>query len=302
MWTKRSVLAAIVSATLGGCASLEQQDWYNKAHDSSLKAANVAAVQTTKAISIATDRGGKALVRMQHYLAKQDLLKTFYDAGEHSEAAVLTVLHQAGIRSSKKSAASGSTAAGSSTRSNGTQSGKSVPLASPALPGAMPEHFDGVMKWPLEAGIVSSEFGARWGKMHKGLDIAADVGEPVYAAAPGEVIYASDGMRGYGNVVILRHDRQRTTLYAHNSALKVKLGDRVAQGDLVALLGSTGHSTGPHVHFEVRDGDKPINPRTLLATKMMSFDEHGPAAIRSSQVAVLNRFPLGFMATPSSGP
>jgi murein DD-endopeptidase MepM/ murein hydrolase activator NlpD len=116
---------------------------------------------------------------------------------------------------------------------------------------------------------VSSEFGARWGKLHKGIDIAADAGEPVYAIAPGEVIYAGDGLRGYGNVVILRHDRQRTSLYAHNSVLKVKQGEVIAAGTVIALLGNTGHSTGPHVHFEIRDGDTPLDPRKILpATRL----------------------------------
>jgi murein DD-endopeptidase MepM/ murein hydrolase activator NlpD len=126
------------------------------------------------------------------------------------------------------------------------------------------------LQWPLEAGVVSSEFGERWGKMHKGIDIAADVGEPVYAMAAGEVIYAGNGMRGYGNVVVIRHDRMRTSLYAHNSELKVKQGDQVTQGSLVALLGSTGHSTGPHVHFEIRDGDTPLNPRSVLPASKLA--------------------------------
>ena len=113
----------------------------------------------------------------------------------------------------------------------------------------MPEQYAGSLRWPLDAYIVSSEFGDRWGKLHKGMDMAADVGEPVYAIADGEVIYAGDGLRGYGNVVILRHDRKTSSLYAHNSELKVKQGDHVTQGTLIALLGSTGHSTGPACAF-----------------------------------------------------
>jgi murein DD-endopeptidase MepM/ murein hydrolase activator NlpD len=84
------------------------------------------------------------------------------------------------------------------------------------------------------------------------------------------VIYAGNGMRGYGNVVVIRHDRMRTSLYAHNSELKVKQGDQVTQGSLVALLGSTGHSTGPHVHFEIRDGDTPLNPRSVLPASKLA--------------------------------
>jgi lipoprotein NlpD len=124
--------------------------------------------------------------------------------------------------------------------------------------------YKGDYRWPLGAGIVSSEFGHRWHRPHEGLDIAADEGEPVFASAAGKVIYSDSRMRGYGNVVIIRHDSQLTTLYAHNEVLKVRLGDAVQQGQVIALLGSTGHSTGPHVHFEVRRGHQALNPRDYL--------------------------------------
>ena len=78
------------------------------------------------------------------------------------------------------------------------------------------------------------------------------------------MIYASDGLSGYGNVVILRHDGRTTTLYAHNSALKSRKGDRVRLGTVIALLGSTGRSTGPHLHYEVRLGDLPVSPLHYL--------------------------------------
>ena len=124
--------------------------------------------------------------------------------------------------------------------------------------------YKGEWRWPLSAGIVSSEFGSRWKKQHEGLDIAADEGEPVYAVAAGKVLYADNRMRGYGNVVVLRHDSQMTTLYAHNQMMKVKLGDTVEQGQVIALLGSTGHSTGPHVHFEMRKANIAQDPRRIL--------------------------------------
>jgi murein DD-endopeptidase MepM/ murein hydrolase activator NlpD len=124
--------------------------------------------------------------------------------------------------------------------------------------------YKGEWRWPLAAGVVSSEYGARWHKQHEGLDIAADEGEPVYASAAGKVLYADHRMRGYGNVVIIRHDSAMTTLYAHNKEMKVKLGDTVEQGQVIALLGSTGHSTGPHVHFEMRRANEPLPPRGLL--------------------------------------
>jgi murein DD-endopeptidase MepM/ murein hydrolase activator NlpD len=124
--------------------------------------------------------------------------------------------------------------------------------------------YSGLYRWPLRAGIVSSEFGRRWGRRHEGLDLAADAGVPVLAAAAGTVLYAGGGLRGYGNVVILRHDQKTTTLYAHNQALLVQPGQHVAAGEQIATLGSTGHSTGPHVHFEYRVRNRAVDPRKKL--------------------------------------
>jgi murein DD-endopeptidase MepM/ murein hydrolase activator NlpD len=124
--------------------------------------------------------------------------------------------------------------------------------------------YKGSFDWPVEAGIVSSEYGPRWGKFHAGIDIAADTGEWVLASAPGTIIYAGNGLSGYGNVVIIRSDTNTTTLYGHNSKLEVREGDTVEQGARIAKVGSTGRSTGPHVHFEIRSGDKAVNPRERL--------------------------------------
>ncbi len=206
---------------------------------------------------------------MQQYLTEKDVLKTFYDAGEHSESAVLNVLHKSGIA---KQSAPAVPAPGSHTRP------PKQPTAPPLT--TVPEQYSGAMRWPLDAYIVSSEYGERWGKVHKGMDMAAHVGEPVYSIADGEVIYAGDGLRGYGNVVIVRHDRKTTSLYAHNSELKVKQGDQVTKGALVALLGNTGHSTGPHVHFEIRDGDVAVNPRNVLPKSKLGMLEQPASAPR----------------------
>jgi murein DD-endopeptidase MepM/ murein hydrolase activator NlpD len=234
--------ALVLSTALMGCATVDQRfgndAWYQKAHEVSVKAVDVASTTASKAYK-----------RMQKYAAEKDLLQTFHDAGEHSEAAVLTILHKSGI--AKNAAAQ----PGAATSKKG---------ASPPPLNTVPEQYSGAFRWPVDAFIISSKFGARWGKFHKGLDLAADVGEPVMAIADGEVIYAGDGLRGYGNVVILRHDRRMSSLYAHNSELKVKQGDQVKQGSLIALLGSTGHSTGPHVHFEIRDGDAAVDPLPRL--------------------------------------
>jgi murein DD-endopeptidase MepM/ murein hydrolase activator NlpD len=118
-------------------------------------------------------------------------------------------------------------------------------------------------RWPLRAGHVTCEFGPRWGTLHSGIDITADTGVPVYAVAPGQVLLAG-AVGTYGNLVVLRHDARRTTLYAHNDALRVRGGESVRAGQVVALLGSTGLASGPHVHFEVREGDEPVDPRRRL--------------------------------------
>jgi len=238
-----AVVCGLILIT-AGCTTLNDQKW----------------VQDTKAVTVkaadtVTDTTSKTFKRMQHYLAEKDVLQTFHDAGEHSEAAVLDVLHKSKTHVSTGAAKTAPHAAGSAPATKGQ----------PAAPAAaVPQKYAGNLRWPVDAGIVSSEFGARWGKQHKGIDIAADAGEPVYAIADADVIYAGDGLRGYGNVVILRHDSKMTSLYAHNSELKVHQGDHVTQGTLISLLGNTGHSTGPHVHFEIRDGDTAVNPRTLL--------------------------------------
>jgi murein DD-endopeptidase MepM/ murein hydrolase activator NlpD len=239
------------AAAVVACTSVDEKfhddAWYQKSK-----------VVSAKAIEVTSTTASKAYARTQKYLAEQDLLKTFQDAGEHSETAVLGILHKSGI---SRGSGPPATAGGAPSAKGHAKQAKQPPP--PGLDN-VPEQYSGSMRWPLDAYIVSSEFGERWGKMHKGMDMAADVGEPIFAIADGEVIYAGDGLRGYGNVVILRHDRKTSSIYAHNSELKVKQGDQVKQGTLIALLGSTGHSTGPHVHFEIRDGDSAVNPRSVL--------------------------------------
>ncbi len=114
--------------------------------------------------------------------------------------------------------------------------------------------------WPA-AGKLTSRFGRRWGRMHKGIDIAGPVGTPINAAADGTVISAGWNSGGYGNLVELRHSDGTTTRYGHNSRLSVSVGQTVRQGQQLAEMGSTGHSTGSHVHFEIRPtGGSAVNP------------------------------------------
>lgn len=118
--------------------------------------------------------------------------------------------------------------------------------------------------WPAQ-GMLSSGYGWRWGRMHKGIDIAAPVGTPVVAAAGGRVSYADWNSGGYGNLVEIIHPDGSMTLYAHNNRILVREGQEVAQGEQIAEMGSTGYSTGPHSHFEVHlPGQGAVNPISYL--------------------------------------
>ncbi len=147
--------------------------------------------------------------------------------------------------------------------------GRMVSPDLPPLPGAehfLPESspiFNGYI-WPAR-GVLTSGYGWRWGRMHRGLDIAAPVGTPIHAAAPGVVQFSGWNSGGYGNMVEIRHADGSMTRYAHNSRNLVRVGQRVEQGQQIALMGSTGFSTGPHVHFEVHlPNQGTVNPVALL--------------------------------------
>ncbi|MCA1663709.1 MAG: M23 family metallopeptidase, partial [Myxococcales bacterium] len=102
--------------------------------------------------------------------------------------------------------------------------------------------------WPVD-GTLSSPFGPRDGRVHDGIDVAVAEDTPVRAACDGVVTYAGNGLRGYGNVVIVQHAGALATVYAHNRALDVRQGDLVARGQIIARSGQTGHATAPHLHF-----------------------------------------------------
>lgn len=126
------------------------------------------------------------------------------------------------------------------------------------------EVFDGYV-WPAQ-GVFTSGYGWRWGRMHRGIDVAGPVGTPIVAAAPGTVTYSRWNSGGYGNLVEITHPDGSLTLYAHNNRNLVSEGENVAQGQQIAEMGSTGFSTGPHVHFEIhRPGQGPTDPMAFLA-------------------------------------
>jgi len=115
--------------------------------------------------------------------------------------------------------------------------------------------------WPVN-GPITSGFGWRWGRMHEGIDIGVPCGTPIHAAASGTVIY-SGWEDGYGNFVVIDHGNGLATAYGHQSAIYVS-GGSVSQGQTIGAVGSTGNSTGCHLHFEVRVNGNPVDPLGYL--------------------------------------
>ncbi|MGI9622665.1 MAG: murein hydrolase activator EnvC family protein [Acidimicrobiales bacterium] len=135
---------------------------------------------------------------------------------------------------------------------------ENVPTPEP-LP---PPESAGNLAWPA-GGIVTSGFGPRWGRMHNGIDIAAAIGSPVYAAQSGTVIQAS-AYGGYGNMIVIDHGGGFTTVYAHLSDYAVSGGQSVGKGAVIGSMGCSGSCTGPHLHFETRVRGIPQNPMSYL--------------------------------------
>ena len=117
---------------------------------------------------------------------------------------------------------------------------------------------------PLKSSFrFTSGFGSRWGRMHEGTDFAAGYGTPIYATADGVVTHAG-WLAGYGRLVKIKHEFGIETRYAHQSQIRVKVGQRVSRGDRIGDMGNSGRSTGTHLHYEVRVGGKPVNPMTYI--------------------------------------
>jgi len=129
--------------------------------------------------------------------------------------------------------------------------------------GKKPNPKPGYFVWPVE-GEISSRFGVRNGAPHDGLDIAAEKGKDIRAAAPGTVLFSDWGPAGYGNIVIIQHEENLITVYAHNKKNLVSKGKKVDKGEKIALLGDTGRATGPHLHFEVRVNRESVDPLKYL--------------------------------------
>jgi murein DD-endopeptidase MepM/ murein hydrolase activator NlpD len=148
-----------------------------------------------------------------------------------------------------------------------------APTSTPTLPSQLktPKY-----QWPAE-GAFTSGYGWRWGRMHRGVDIAGPVGTPVRAAADGKVITARWDSTGFGYMVEIEHPDKSVTLYGHNDRLLIKQGAQVRQGQQIAEMGSTGNSTGSHVHFQVHPkGKDAVDPIFFLA-------KQGPAQVATAK-------------------
>jgi hypothetical protein len=142
--------------------------------------------------------------------------------------------------------------------------------------------------WPLKDVEITSKFGYRGDGVHEGIDLRAPVGTPVYASQAGLVLHSGSQISGYGKMVVLRHEHGWATIYAHNSKLLVRSGARVKKGQLIAYSGKTGRASGPHVHFEVRNGVTAYDPVSVLvagasrpapaASRLASTSSSPPAA------------------------
>ncbi|NTX14608.1 M23 family metallopeptidase [Myxococcus sp. CA051A] len=120
----------------------------------------------------------------------------------------------------------------------------------------------GMIDWPLR-GVLYGRFGKKGREPHDGIDLAAPAGTPVKTAQEGTVLYAGE-QRGYGNIVIVEHANRLITLYAHNRDLRVRTGQKVRREQVIATVGESGKTSGPHLHFELRLDGKPVDPLDYL--------------------------------------
>jgi murein DD-endopeptidase MepM/ murein hydrolase activator NlpD len=118
--------------------------------------------------------------------------------------------------------------------------------------------------WPVEGRIISPFGNAGNGERNDGINIAAATGTPIHAAAAGTVRYAGNELKAYGNLVLIQHEDGYVTAYAHAESLSVSAGDHVDKGQVIGLAGATGEVNRPQLHFEIRKGVKPVNPKPLL--------------------------------------
>ena len=144
------------------------------------------------------------------------------------------------------------------------------PVSTVVRKGSKNPYYDGVsfLERPVSGGYISSYYGEdRISSKHKGLDIAENLGEDIVASFEGKVIYAGYNDGGYGNLVIIQHSNDMKTYYAHLNDINVSINQEVKKGEIIGTVGSTGYSTGPHIHFELRIDEVPVNPLNYIVKK-----------------------------------
>ena len=126
--------------------------------------------------------------------------------------------------------------------------------------------------WPVSEVRITQGFEPAKNPRHKGIDIGGYRGMPIMASKEGRVIYAGHGFHGYGNMVLIEHEGQLATLYAHMQKIKIRQGTRVAAGTLIGTMGRTGHATGVHLHFEIMRNREPMDPLGFInETQFISY-------------------------------
>ena len=131
----------------------------------------------------------------------------------------------------------------------------------PKATGALPSEPAAEFRWPARGRVIAG-FGANGG--NEGINISVPEGTPVKAAESGTVTYSGSEVKGYGNLVLIKHDNGYVSAYAHNGELSVKRGEKVKRGQVIAKAGQTGNVTSPQLHFEIRKGSTPVDPMPFL--------------------------------------
>ena len=209
--------------------------------------------QETRVISARTQQ--QAILRGE-LLANQSKLATARSSKSHDLVLTKKQIQDEIHESQALAAASAQLAA--RIRASESQAGSAAAGSSPEPAPAS----GGGFQWPV-SGPITSPFGMRWGTLHPGIDIAVPSGTPVHAAGSGTVIWCG-WMSGYGNLVMIDHHNGLATLYGHNTSVAVGCNQQVSAGQVISYSGSTGYSTGPHVHFEVRSHGAPVDPLGYL--------------------------------------
>jgi murein DD-endopeptidase MepM/ murein hydrolase activator NlpD len=160
-----------------------------------------------------------------------------------------------------------------------------VPLQQPpAAPGPTaaaeppPGSHSGAFLWPVRGHVLENYGAGRDGSHNDGINIAAARGAPVQAADAGAVAYAGNELRGYGNLILIKHPNGWISAYAHCDLILVKSGQKVARGQVIARVGSTGNVSEPQLHFELRRGKHPVDPRDYLAPLPSATADPGHAS------------------------